>query len=29
MKLCVEVGGALSGEHGIGYEKKEFMGLVF
>lgn len=29
MKICVDVGGALSGEHGIGYEKKEFMGLVF
>jgi glycolate oxidase subunit GlcD len=29
MKLCVDVGGALSGEHGIGYEKKDFMGLVF
>jgi glycolate oxidase len=29
MKLCVDVGGALSGEHGIGVEKKEFMGLVF
>ena len=29
VKLCVDVGGALSGEHGIGYEKKEFMNLVF
>jgi glycolate oxidase subunit GlcD len=29
MKLCVSVGGSLSGEHGIGYEKKDFMGLVF
>jgi glycolate oxidase subunit GlcD len=29
MRLCVEVGGSLSGEHGIGYEKKDFMGLVF
>ena len=29
MKLCVSVGGSLSGEHGIGYEKKEFMGFAF
>ena len=29
MKVCVEAGGALSGEHGIGIEKKEFMGLIF
>ncbi|HLQ78905.1 MAG TPA: FAD-linked oxidase C-terminal domain-containing protein [Terriglobia bacterium] len=29
MKLCVDAGGALSGEHGIGVEKKEFMGLIF
>jgi glycolate oxidase subunit GlcD len=29
MRLCVEAGGSLSGEHGIGVEKKEFMGLVF
>src|SRR5687768_17710014 len=25
MKLCVDVGGSLSEEHGIKYEKKEFM----
>jgi glycolate oxidase len=29
MKACVEAGGSLSGEHGIGFEKKEFMDLVF
>ncbi len=26
---CIEVGGAVSGEHGIGLEKKDFMPLVF
>src|SRR5437867_8893653 len=29
VKLCVDVGGSLSGEHGIGYEKRDFMELVF
>ena len=29
MEYCVELGGTLSGEHGIGLEKKEFMPLVF
>ena len=29
MKVCVAAGGSLSGEHGIGIEKREFMGLVF
>ena len=29
MEYCVEVGGTLSGEHGIGLEKKEYMPLVF
>jgi FAD/FMN-containing dehydrogenase len=27
--VCVEAGGTLSGEHGIGSEKSEFMGLVY
>ena len=29
MEYCVEMGGTLSGEHGIGLEKKHFMPLVF
>lgn len=29
LKLCVEKGGALSGEHGIGLEKQEYMPLMF
>jgi glycolate oxidase len=29
VRLCVEAGGALSGEHGIGLEKRDFMRLVF
>ncbi len=29
VRLSIEVGGALSGEHGIGLEKKKFMGEVF
>ena len=29
MEVCVGVGGALSGEHGIGAEKKEFMCMIF
>ena len=29
MDVCVGVGGALSGEHGIGAEKKEFMCMIF
>ena len=29
LKLCVEVGGVLSGEHGIGIEKRDLMGTMF
>ena len=29
MKLCVDAGGALSGEHGIGFEKLRFMPWLF
>jgi glycolate oxidase subunit GlcD len=29
MEVCVAAGGALSGEHGIGIEKKEFMPMIF
>ena len=29
VKVCVEMGGTLSGEHGIGLEKKAYMPLIF
>jgi len=29
LRVCVEAGGVLSGEHGIGNEKQEFMKLLF
>ena len=29
MRVCVELGGALTGEHGVGMEKNELMTLVF
>ena len=29
LKICVEVGGSLSGEHGIGSDKKCYMSLMF
>ncbi|MDR7434023.1 MAG: FAD-linked oxidase C-terminal domain-containing protein, partial [Armatimonadota bacterium] len=29
LRACVEVGGSLTGEHGIGVEKKEFMHWLF
>ena len=29
LRACVEAGGVITGEHGIGSEKREYMGLVF
>jgi glycolate oxidase subunit GlcD len=29
LRICVEAGGVISGEHGIGLEKREYIGLVF
>ena len=29
VEMCVEKGGVLSGEHGIGKEKRDLMGLMF
>jgi glycolate oxidase len=29
MKVCADVGGSISGEHGIGLEKADFMPLIF
>jgi glycolate oxidase len=29
LKLCVEVGGCLTGEHGVGVEKRDLMGTQF
>ncbi len=29
MEVCIDAGGCVSGEHGIGCEKTEFMGLMF
>lgn len=29
MRACVEAGGALTGEHGVGYEKQRYMGLLY
>jgi glycolate oxidase len=29
LKLCVEVGGALTGEHGVGVEKRDLMDFMF
>jgi glycolate oxidase len=29
LKLCVEVGGVLTGEHGVGVEKRDLMGTMF
>ena len=29
LEACVRVGGVITGEHGIGTEKRDFMGLMF
>ena len=29
LKVCAEVGGSISGEHGIGLEKRDYMPLIF
>jgi len=29
LKVCVDAGGVITGEHGIGSEKRDFMGMVF
>ncbi len=29
LRVCIDAGGVLSGEHGIGNEKQKFMGLLF
>jgi FAD/FMN-containing dehydrogenase len=29
LRTCVEAGGVISGEHGIGTEKRDFMGLLY
>jgi len=29
LRLCVEVGGVLTGEHGVGVEKRDLMGTIF
>ncbi|MBI4571483.1 MAG: FAD-binding oxidoreductase, partial [Chloroflexi bacterium] len=29
MRLCVDAGGSITGEHGVGYEKRSFMDWIF
>jgi len=29
LRLCVRVGGSITGEHGVGQEKKEFMSIMY
>ena len=29
MRLCVSLGGVIAGEHGVGYEKKSYMSLMY
>ena len=29
MRLCVDAGGSITGEHGVGYEKRNYMSWIF
>lgn len=29
LKVCIDAGGSITGEHGVGYDKKRFMSLMF
>jgi glycolate oxidase len=29
LRLCIKAGGSITGEHGVGFEKREFMGEMF
>jgi len=29
MRLCVDAGGSITGEHGVGYEKRNYMAWIF
>ncbi len=29
MRLCVDAGGSITGEHGVGYEKRDYMPWIF
>jgi glycolate oxidase len=29
LKMCVDMGGSITGEHGIGVEKREFLPVMF
>jgi glycolate oxidase len=29
MRLCVDAGGSITGEHGVGYEKRDYLPWIF
>ncbi|MFP3173198.1 MAG: FAD-linked oxidase C-terminal domain-containing protein, partial [Vulcanisaeta sp.] len=29
LRMCVEIGGTITGEHGVGYYKKHLIGLLY
>jgi glycolate oxidase len=29
LKLCINLGGSITGEHGVGMEKRDYMGILF